>query len=148
MFRLFFVLALAFFLSSFAISQNKSANETNETGVNQNNCAFASQVGCGKDGKDGKDGQNGKDGRDGLNGKDGRDGRDGTRGPKGEKGETGTRELDENAGIKGQKGEPGLKGKDGNFSANGSSRMCGCGAKCKAIHTDTCCLQKLSNVQD
>ncbi|XP_020627601.1 complement C1q tumor necrosis factor-related protein 2-like [Orbicella faveolata] len=82
MFRFFFVLALAFFLSSFAISQKKSPNETNGTEAKQNLCAVAPQVVCGKDGKDGKDGQNGKDGRDGLNGKDGRDGRDGTRGPK------------------------------------------------------------------
>jgi len=62
------VLALAFFLSSFAISQKKSPNETNGTEAKQNLCAVAPQVVCGKDGKDGKDGQNGKDGRDGLNG--------------------------------------------------------------------------------
>ncbi|KAL9983285.1 hypothetical protein ACROYT_G005432 [Oculina patagonica] len=111
MFRLFFLLAFAFFLSSFGASQNKSANQSTGTATKPNCCV--QQAGCGKDGKDGKDGQNGRDGRDGI------------MGPKGEKGDTGMRGLDGNAGIKGEKGEPGPRGKDGNYSAKGEKGSVG-----------------------
>ncbi|XP_078354450.1 uncharacterized protein LOC144639061 [Oculina patagonica] len=120
MFRLFFLLAFAFFLSSFGASQNKSANQSTGTAAKPN--CFVQQAGCSKDGKDGKDGQTGKDGRDGING---RDGRDGIMGPKGEKGDTGMRGLDGKAGIKGEKGEPGPRGKDGNYSAKGEKGSVG-----------------------
>ncbi|XP_022808763.1 veficolin-1-like [Stylophora pistillata] len=119
MFRLFFVLALAFLLSSFVKSQNKSANQSHGTAKKSNCCA--SRAGYCKDGKDGKDGQNGKDGRDGVNG---RDGRDGPVGPKGEKGESGVCSVKEKAGVQGEKGSAGQKGSKGEKGQKGMLGTC------------------------
>ncbi|XP_066023031.1 complement C1q tumor necrosis factor-related protein 7-like [Pocillopora verrucosa] len=119
MFRLFFVLALAFLLSSVAKSQNKSANQSHGTARKSNCCA--SQAGYCKDGKDGKDGQNGRDGRDGING---RDGRDGTVGAKGAKGEPGIHGVNVNASFKGEKGSVGEKGSQGLKGQKGMPGTC------------------------
>nr|XP_058946837.1 collagen alpha-1(VI) chain-like [Pocillopora verrucosa] len=110
MFRLFFVLALAFLLSSFAKSKIKSANQSRGTAARSNCCA--SQAGYCKDGKDGKDGQNGKDGRDGINGD-------------GEKGEPGMHGVNVNASIKGERGEPGQKGENACFFIEGEKGSVG-----------------------